>query len=160
MISLIAAIGKNRELGKNGDLIFHIPEDMKYFRDTTLGHKVVMGRKTWESLPSKLPKRENIVASSRSVPGADKVIQDLSEFLQKNADTPEEIFVIGGGQVYEIALPYAEKLYLTEVDAEAVDADTYFPEFDKSEYAKEIIGRGRKDDLAYTFTKYVKNKED
>ena len=69
MISIIAAIGKNNELGRGGDLVFHIPEDMRYFKDTTTGHKVVMGRKTWESLPHKLPGRENIVVSSRDVTG-------------------------------------------------------------------------------------------
>lgn len=156
MISLIAAVGKNRELGKNGGLVFHIPEDMRYFKDTTMGHKVVMGRKTWESLPGKLPGRENMVASSGEVEGADVVVKDLEEFLRENALTPEEIFVIGGGQVYKAALPYAQNLYLTEVDAEVADADTWFPDFDKTKYTKEVIKEGRNDDLAFAFVKYTK----
>lgn len=156
MISLIAAIGKNRELGKNGDLVFHIKEDMKYFKEMTMGHKVLMGRKTWESLPGKLPGRENIVVSRHEVPGADMVIHDLGEFLRENAESEEEIFVIGGGMVYFEALPYARNLYLTEVDAEVQDADSYFPEFDRSLYEKQIIREGQKDDLAYTFVKYAK----
>ena len=93
MISLIAAIGKNRELGKNGDLVFHIKEDMKYFKEMTMGHKVLMGRKTWESLPGKLPGRENIVVSRHEVPGADMVIHDLGEFLRENAESEEEVFL-------------------------------------------------------------------
>ena len=156
MISLIAVIGKNNELGKDGDLIFHIPEDMRYFRETTTGHKVVMGRKTWESLPGKLPGRENIIVSRQEVPGADWVVNDLEWFLEENAATPEEIFVIGGGQIYKATLPYAQNLYLTEVDAIVSDADTYFPKFDKSKYVKKVIRKDQKDDLAYTFVKYVK----
>ena len=83
MFSLIACIGKNRELGKKNQLIFHIKEDMRFFRDTTRGHTVVMGRKTWESLPGKLPGRKNIVVSSREVPGADETISDISDFVAK-----------------------------------------------------------------------------
>ena len=82
MISLIAAVGKNWELGKNGDLIFHIKEDMKYFKDTTMGHKVVMGRKTWDSLPGKLFGRENIVVSHGEVTGADEIVNELTETPQ------------------------------------------------------------------------------
>lgn len=156
MLSLIAAIGKNRELGKGGNLCFHIPEDMRYFKSVTMGHKVLMGRKTWESLPGKLSGRENIVVSRHTVKGADVSISDLAGFLQENADTEEEIFVIGGGMVYFEALPYAKQLYLTEVDAEVSEADTFFPEFNKSAYDKEIIGKGQKDGLDYTFVKYVK----
>lgn len=156
MISLIAAIGKNRELGKKGDLIFHIKDDMKYFREVTTGHKVVMGRKTWESLPGKLKNRENIVASSKEIEDADTTIHDLTKFLQENINTPEEIFVIGGGKVYDLSLPYAKNLYLTEVDADDSDADTFFPEFDRTKYTKEIIKEGKENDLTYVFAKYTK----
>ena len=156
MISLIAAIGKNRELGKKGELVFHIPEDMRYFKETTMGHKVLMGRKTWDSLPRKLQGRENIVVSRNAVSGADVAVHDLGEFLEANAATDEEIFVIGGGMVYFEALPYAKRLYLTEVDAEVSEADTFFPEFDKNQYSKEIIKEGKTDDLAYTFVRYTK----
>lgn len=156
MISLIAAVGKNWELGKNGDLIFHIKEDMRYFKETTMGHKVVMGRKTWESLPRKLLGRENIVASRGEIPDADLVIHDLNKYLQENENTPEEIFIIGGGMVYFAALPYAKYIYLTEVEAEDERADSYFPEFDKLKYNREVIKEGKSDDLAYTFVKYTK----
>ncbi len=156
MISIIACVGKNLELGKNGELCFHIPEDMRFFKETTSGHKVVMGRKTWESLPFKLPNRENVVVSRGEVDGADLAVHDLEQYLKENEDTEEEIFVIGGGQVYEKALEFAKNLYLTEVDANVEGADTYFPEFDKNLYEKEVIGKGQKDDLVYTFVKYIK----
>ena len=138
-VSMIAAVGKNLELGKNNNLIWHFKEDMKFFKDTTMGHTVVMGRKTFESLPKALPGRKNIVISSNAeyqAQGA-TVVTSVEESLQI-ADN-EEIFVIGGGKIYAEFLPYADKLYLTEIDAECADADTYFPQFNKSEYIKEII---------------------
>ena len=138
-VSMIAAVGKNLELGKNNDLIWHFKEDMKFFKDTTMGHTVVMGRKTFESLPKALPGRKNIVISSNAeyqAQGA-TVVTSVEEALQI-ADN-EEIFVIGGGKIYAEFLPYADKLYLTEINAECEDADTYFPQFNKYEYIKEII---------------------
>lgn len=138
-VSMIAAVGKNLELGKNNDLIWHFKEDMKFFKDTTMGHTVVMGRKTFESLPKALPGRKNIVISSNAeyqAQGA-TVVTSVEEALQI-ADN-EEIFVIGGGKIYAEFLPYADKLYLTEIDADCADADTYFPQFNKSDYIKEII---------------------
>ncbi len=156
MFSIIAAIGKNNELGSQGDLVFHIKEDMKYFRDTTKGHKIVMGRKTWESLPGKLPNRENIVISRHPVDNADATITDLTEFIAQNKDTDEEIFIIGGGMVYATFLDHAKNLYLTEIDAPAPAADTFFPDFDKSKYEKTIIKKGSENDLTYAFAKYTK----
>ena len=138
-VSMIATVGKNLELGKNNNLIWHFKEDMKFFKDTTMGHTVVMGRKTFESLPKALPGRKNIVISSNAeyqAQGA-TVVTSVEEALQI-ADN-EEIFVIGGGKIYAEFLPYADKLYLTEINAECADADTYFPQFNKSEYIKEII---------------------
>lgn len=156
MFSIIAAIGRNRELGKDGDLVFHIKEDMKYFRDTTKGHKIVMGRKTWESLPGKLPNRENIVISRHPVEDADATITDLDKFIAQNENTDEEIFIIGGGMVYTTFLDRTKTLYLTEIDAPAPAADTFFPNFDKSKYKKIIIKKGSDNDLTYTFVKYNK----
>ena len=156
MFSLIAAIGKNNELGKNNQLIFHIKEDMKFFRDTTKDHKVVMGRNTWKSLPGKLPNRTNIVVSETPVAEADLTIQELTPFIQKNKDTDEEIFIIGGGMIYREFLDHAKNLYLTEIDDEDPSADTFFPPFDKSKYTKEIIKKGSENGLNYTFAKYIK----
>lgn len=138
-VSMIAAVGRNLELGKNNDLIWHFKEDMKFFKDTTMGHTVVMGRKTFESLPKALPGRKNIVISSNAeyqAQGA-TVVTSVDEAL-RIADN-EEIFVIGGGKIYSEFLLYADNLYLTEIDAECPDADTYFPQFNKADYIKEII---------------------
>lgn len=156
MFSLIAAIGKNRELGRGGELIFHLKGDMKFFRETTDGHKIVMGRKTWESLPGKLKNRTNIVISRHDVEGADEHISDLPQFIDKNKDTDEEIFIIGGGMVYFEFLKHAKNLYITEVDASADDADTFFPAFDKSDYSSKIIKKGKEDDLDYSIVQYIK----
>ena len=156
MFSLIAAIGKNNELGKNNQLIFHIKEDMKFFRDTTKDHKVVMGRNTWKSLPGKLPNRINIVVSKTPITEADLTIQELAPFIQKNKGTDEEIFIIGGGMIYREFLNHAKNLYLTEIDNEDPAADTFFPTFDKSKYTKEIIKKGSENGLNYTFAKYIK----
>lgn len=156
MFSIIACIGKNRELGKEGKLIFHIKEDMKFFRDTTMGHKIVMGRKTWESLPHKLPGRTNLVISRHEVEGADETITDFSDFVAKNENTSEEIFVIGGGMVYFELLKHAKNLYLTIVDAEDKSADVFFPSFNKSDYDKITIKEGKDHDLTFAILKYTK----
>ena len=157
MFSLIACIGKNRELGAGGKLCFRLKEDMRFFKETTLGHKILMGRKTWETLPAGgLPGRENIVVSRNEVPGANWVVNDLKWFLEENAKLKEEIFVIGGGMVYFEALPYAQNLYLTEVDEGYEGADAWFPEFDKSAYDREVIKKGVENGVAYTIVKYTK----
>lgn len=157
MISLIAAIGENRELGLGNDLIFHIPEDMAYFKETTLGHPVIMGRKTFASIGRPLPKRTNFVVTRHpeDLPDGVESVRDLKEFLGSVQDAPEEYFVIGGGMVYFEALPYARHLYLTEVAA-SHEADTFFPVFDPSDYDKQIIKKGHSDDLDYVFAKYTK----
>lgn len=140
-ISMIAAVGKNLELGKNNDLIWHFKEDMKFFKETTMGHPVIMGRKTFESLPKALPGRKNIVISANPEYKADgaEVVASVEEAIKLAEAENTEAFVIGGGRIYTEFLPYADNLYLTEIDAECPDADIYFPEFNKSDYIKEIV---------------------
>ena len=154
MISIIAAIGKNNELGKNNQLLFHIKEDMQFFRTKTEDHKVIMGHKTWDSLPGKLKNRENIVLSRHNFPGPDQIIHDQAEIIAKYQDSAEEVFIIGGGAVYMQFLPYANDLYLTEVDAKASDATTFFPEFDRDKYDKIILKSGTENGLKYTINQY------
>lgn len=156
MFSIIAAIGKNNELGKNNDLCFRIKDDMKFFREKTTGHKVVMGHKTWDSLPGKLKNRENIVISRREFPGPDAIIHDINKFITENKDADEEIFIIGGGTVYLEFLPYAKTLYLTEIDATDPSATTFFPEFDKSNYEKILIKKGSENGLEFSIFRYSK----
>lgn len=140
-ISMIAAVGKNLELGKNNDLIWHFKEDMKFFKETTMGHPVIMGRKTFESLPKALPGRKNIVISTNPEYKADgaEVVASVEEAIKLAEAENTEAFVIGGGRIYTEFLPYADNLYLTEINAECPNADTYFPEFNKSDYIKEIV---------------------
>lgn len=140
-ISMIAAVGKNLELGKNNDLIWHFKEDMKFFKETTMGHPVIMGRKTFESLPKALPGRKNIVISANPEYKADgaEVVTSVEEAIKLAETEDTDAFVIGGGRIYNEFLPYADNLYLTEINAECPDADTYFPDFNKSDYIKEIV---------------------
>ncbi|MBR3660603.1 MAG: dihydrofolate reductase [Bacilli bacterium] len=155
-LSIIACVGKNLELGVNNDLIFHIKEDMKYFKDVTLNHIVVMGRKTFESLPGILKDRKNVVitrSKNISFPDEVEVYQSIEEFMEHYKDYPDEIFVIGGASIYRQFLDYCDKIYLTEVDASR-DADVYFPEFDKSLYNKEIVKSGESKTLKYNFVIY------
>ena len=154
MFSIIAAIGKNREIGKNNQLIFHLKEDMDFFRKTTLNHKVVMGLNTWNSLPSKLKDRQNIVISPVDLTGPDVVIQDLEQFIADNKDTNEEIFIIGGGMIYQAFLPYVKKLYLTEVNATDPNATVFFPKFDKSKYDKIVLKEGSENGLNFQIVQY------
>ncbi|MFA6532468.1 MAG: dihydrofolate reductase [Patescibacteria group bacterium] len=143
MISIIAAIGKNRELGKKNKLLWHISEDFKRFKDLTSGHVVIMGRKTYESLPEKfrpLPNRINIVVSrhpepvsgSRNQFGMTQLIycSSIEEAIQfAKQEKTSEIFIIGGASIYKQGIKYADKLYLTLVDKEYPDADAFFPEY-------------------------------
>jgi len=155
-LSIIACVGKNLELGKNNDLIFHIKEDMKYFKEVTLNHIVVMGRKTFESLPTLLKDRKNVVITrSNNIDLPDEVerYSSIEEFMEHYKDYNDEIFVIGGASIYRQFLDYCDKIYLTEVDKET-DADVYFPEFDKNLYDKEIVKSGESKTLKYNFVIY------
>ena len=156
MFSLIACVGKHNELGKNNQLIFHLKDDMKFFRETTSQHPVIMGRKTWDSLPGKLKNRTNIVISHRDFDGPDLIVHDAIAFAEEHADSPEEYFVIGGGSIYKMFLPYAKNIYLTEVEDSAYDADTFFPNFDKSKYHHTLIRKGKENDLEYSIFQYTK----
>ena len=142
-ISLIAALGKNRAIGKDNGLIWKLPGDLPRFKALTQGHPVIMGRKTWESLPERsrpLPGRTNIVRtrdSSYAAPGA-ILAQSFPEALSRarDAEGADEIFAIGGQQVYECALPFASRLYLTLVDDEQ-PGDAYFPPY-TDQFSREI----------------------
>ena len=155
MISIISAIGKNREIGKDNALVFNLKEDMKFFKETTMGHPVIMGQATFESIGRALPGRKNYVATlnPKNLPKDVEIVPDLISFLKDYQDSEEEIFVIGGGTIYRLALPYAHNLYLTEIDADA-DADTFFPEFDKKKYTRKVIKKGSENDLTFSFVKY------
>lgn len=140
IVSMIAAIGKNNELGKDNTLLWDMPRDMQYFRDTTRGHTVIMGRKTFESIGFPLPNRQNIVVTRdmNYRPKGVDVVHSLEEglrlaaleqgkhFEEKQEET--EIFIIGGGELYRQGMHFAHKLYLTRIDGDFEGADTHFPD--------------------------------
>ena len=154
-ISIIACVGKNLELGKNNDLIWHLPNDLKYFKSVTSGKTVIMGRRTFDSLPGILPKRRNIVLqlpNENKIPGVE-IFNDIPSILE-SVKNEEEAFIIGGASIYKQFLEYASKLYLTEVNEKCPDASVYFPKFDKRKYHKKIIGQDHDNGIEYNFVIY------
>ena len=155
-ISMIACVGKNLELGKNNDLIWHLPNDLKFFKETTLGKTVIMGRRTFESLPKKLPNRRNIVLmlpNEEKIPDVD-IFYNISDVLEEVKKNNEEVFIIGGASIYKQFLPYANKLYLTEVPMEDKEATVYFPEFNKEDFTKTILKENNDGDIKYQHVLY------
>lgn len=146
MISIIVAVAKNNVIGKNNDLPWHYPIDLKYFKETTINKTVLMGSKTFDSIINRrstpLPKRKNIVVTRNldfKYPQIE-VVHNLDEFLKQPHQ--EEIFVIGGQQIYQACLPYADRLYITHIDKE-YEGDVFFPEIDYNKYkliSKKVIG--------------------
>ncbi len=152
MINIIAAVGKNLELGKYNKLIWNIPNDLKYFKEMTQNKTIVMGRKTYESIGKPLKNRKNIVLTRQNIKIDNvEIVNDYKELLKTN----EDIFIIGGEEIYRIFLPYANNLYLTEIN-DSKDADSYFPEFNKDLYEKEVIREEKYNDLKYKFVVYRK----
>jgi len=160
MISIISAIGKNNEIGKKNGLLWNLPADMKHFREVTSGHTVIMGQKTFESIGRPLPNRRNIVITldkNYLRHGVDIVYSPKE--LDALSDKKTENFIIGGGQIYKLFIDKADKLYITHVDAEFPDADTFFPEIDKNKWEKIKSEKHLKDDLNkydLEFTEYIK----
>jgi len=153
IVSLIAALTKNMVIGKNNDLPWKLPDDMKYFMETTKGHAVIMGRKNFDSVPPKfkpLKDRFNIVLSkSKNIEGV--TVVDSMEKALGLVKNENEVFVIGGAQIYKLALPVANRLYLTEIDT-VLDGDTFFPSFDKKLFRETSRIHHPKDDRhAYAF---------
>jgi dihydrofolate reductase len=163
MITLIAALARNGVIGKDNALPWHLPEDLKHFKELTTGHAVIMGRKTWESLPPRfrpLPGRLNIVltrSAEYTAPGA-TVVHSLEEAEKIGCGgTARQLFVIGGAELYAHALPLARRLELTEIDAE-IEGDAYFPAFDRTQWheVKRVSGRTEAG-LGYAFVTYERN---
>jgi len=141
IISFIAALSKNRVIGKNNDLPWHLPDDMKYFMQTTKAHYVIMGRKNYDSIPEKfrpLPNRTNVVVSrqkSFKAPGC-VVVHSLEDGIeQARRGNEQEAFIIGGAEIFKSGFPFSQRLYLTEIAAE-VGGDTYFPEWNAAEWTE------------------------
>jgi dihydrofolate reductase len=162
-ISLIAAMGRKREIGLGSKLPWHLSDDLKRFKALTRGHAVIMGRKTYDSLGKPLSDRKNIVITKSKDFHADgcEAVGSMEEALARatgpDGDASEdEVFVIGGAEIYRLALPYANKMYLTFVDA-SPEADKYFPEFNEKEWRvarEEPHGRDEKHPHSFVFREY------
>jgi len=160
-VSLVAAVASGGVIGRDGTIPWHIPEDMRRFREVTMGHPVVMGRRTWESLPDRfrpLPGRRNVVVTRNEdweAEGAERAAS-LEDALARLADS-EQVFVIGGAQLYAAALPVADELLLTEIELD-VPGDTFFPPFDPEiflEVSREPVVSG--DGTAFAFVTYLRS---
>jgi dihydrofolate reductase len=158
ILSAIVAVSENKGIGKNNDLLWRLPDEVKFFKETTSGHAVIMGRKTLESLKRPLPNRTNIVITRRrdyrpegvtvchSVPESREIAQSMGE---------TEAFLIGGGEIYESGLKHCDRIYYTLVHA-VFDADVFFPEFDMSEWEEvSRVEHGVDERHAYAYTIFV-----
>lgn len=163
-VSLIVAMDRNRGIGKNNDLMWHLPADMKFFKETTTGHIVVMGRKNFESIPEKyrpLPNRENVVLtrSKSYIAEGCAVVHSLEECMNLFDDSDERTcFIIGGGEIYRLALDagIVDEMYVTHVN-HSYSADTFFPQFSLEEWSVETIvekERDEKNSASFTVIKY------
>jgi dihydrofolate reductase len=161
MISLIVAAAENNAIGKDNQLLWHLPNDLKFFKNTTWGMPVIMGRKTFEAVNKPLPGRFNIVITRQADWKAEGTIvaTDLQDALQKAKETNcNEIFVIGGGEIYKQSMEIADKIYITRVHAN-FDADTFFPEIDESKWQlthNQDFGVDEKHKYAFSFQTWVR----
>lgn len=160
MTTLIAAAGENNELGRNNELLWHLPDDFKRFKKITSHHFIIMGRKTFESFPNPLPTRVHIVITTNKNYGKEGavVVHSLEEAIEKAA-SKKDIFVIGGGEIFKLALDIADKIELTRVHATFNDADTFFPEFSKDEWkliSEENHEKDEKHKYAFTYETWVR----
>lgn len=209
MLTMIAAVGRNFEIGRAQQLIWTLPQDQKFFRSVTKGKTVVMGRKTFESIGRPLPKRENVIitgnkdykaAGARVICGLEKAVEEFSkksgesgsvsgpldsdsgalgsdsgasdsgsgkygsDSVESGSDSgtegsDEDIFIIGGSAIYEAFLPFADKIYLTHIDAECPDADSFFPKFQESGYLMRELSSFEEDGLRAVIREYTKLRE-
>ena len=157
---LICAIGKNREIGRGGGLVWRISDDLKRFKRLTMGHPIVMGRKTYESIGFALPGRTNIIVTHQAGYAAEGCVVagsvDAALELAGNSEGADKVFVIGGGQLYKEFIKSADALSLTVIDAEADDADTWFPEYEDDFQVVTEEGPLDADGLAYRFVDLAK----
>ncbi|HET8808719.1 MAG TPA: dihydrofolate reductase [Flavobacteriaceae bacterium] len=156
---MIAAAGENNALGKDGDLVWHLPDDFQRFKKLTTGHHIIMGRKTFETFPKPLPNRTHIVITRKKDYQKEgcTVVHNLEDALLISNDDPET-FIIGGGEIYNLALPFANKIELTRVH-QSFEADAFFPELDLSQWKLINEEHHPKDDrhqYDFTYLTYVR----
>lgn len=164
MLSISVAVAKNNVIGINNTLPWHISEDLKRFKRITSDKKMIMGRKAFESLPGILPNRKHIIITRNKDFKVDSdmvaIEYDLNSLVEKYSKCDEEIFVIGGAEIYQQFLPYIDKIYLTQIE-EAFEGDTYFPEINYDEFKTEYTSEkftDEKNGLHYTFIDLIRTK--
>jgi len=162
MISFIVAMDKNRVIGKDNQLPWHLPADLKFFKRVTMGHPIIMGRNTYESIGKPLPGRENIIVTRNKEYAQEgcTIIHSVDELLQMASRQNEEVFVIGGAELFQATFSMADRLYITKIEEEFT-GDTYFPEFNQSEWelvSQEKGIRDEKNPYEYFFTIYNRKK--
>lgn len=150
MFSIIVAYDEAQAIGKDNDLLWRIPEDLAFFKQTTIDHTIVMGRKTYESIGRPLPRRKTIVLtrSELSIEGVE--VENFETFIDKYQNSQEEIFICGGAEIYQLFLPYAQKMYITKVSG-AHDADVYFPTWDETQFDCREVIELTKDAVVYLY---------
>ena len=159
-IAIIAAVARNRVIGAGNRMPWHLPEDLKRFRRLTLGHAVIMGRRTFESIGKPLAERSNIVVTrSRDWTCSGCHAADSLESALAAVDEPQDAFVIGGAEIYALALPVARRIYMTEIERD-FEGDAFFPEFDRSrwrEVSRERHASGGPEGFDYAFVEFERN---
>jgi len=159
MISLLVAMDKNNVIGLNNDLPWHLPRDLKFFKEKTVGKHVIMGSRTYDSIGKPLPNRENTVITKDTdgYPDEVQLVHDMDTLKRWNEKNPDEEFiVIGGGNIFKQILPFSDKMYITLID-EAFEGDTYFPDFNETEWKLINKEKGIKDEknpYDYYFMEY------
>ena len=163
MLSIIVAKAKNNIIGKDNKMIWHLPEDLRHFKSLTIGHTIIMGRKTFESLGKPLPNRKHIIFSQNpDYKVNDENVEVVHSLLQIQdlIEGKEEAFVIGGAMIYNFLMPYVKKMYVTEVEKD-FDGDTFFPSINEDVWKEVSRQKGLKDkknDLDYYFVTYERTK--
>lgn len=161
MITIVVAMGKNREIGKENQLLWHLPKDLKHFKEMTSNHPIIMGRKTYESIGKPLPNRTNIVISRKNdwFEEGILIVGSIKEAIKFAKKIDENIFIIGGGNIYEQTIDLADKLEITLVDA-TLEADTFFPKIDEKLWQKtdeECHEKDEKNQFNFCFQTWKKN---
>jgi len=157
MLTIIAAAGENNALGKENDLVWHLPDDFKRFKELTSGHHIIMGRKTFESFPKPLPKRTHVVITRKDNYKKEGivVVHSLERAVEFSNDDPQA-FIIGGGEIYNLGMELADRIELTRVHG-TFEADTFFPEIDETKWklvSEKFHEQDEKHDYAFTYLTY------
>jgi dihydrofolate reductase len=160
MITIIAAAGSNNELGKDNDLVWHLPKDFKRFKKLTTGHHIIMGRKTFQSFPKPLPNRVHIVITRNTDyrPEGAIIVHSMTEALELSKND-SQIFIIGGGEIYQLGMKIADKIELTRVNS-SFDADTFFPEIPSEDWkliSEEFHLKDEKHKFDFSYQTFVSN---